>query len=64
MAGQGSGEEPLNRIVKLIAADRAAEVRSCHIARGGDRKHRSGGPPPATAATVPVFADEHRPIRP
>lgn len=36
MAGEGSAQERLNRIVTLIAADMVAEVCSCYIMRAGE----------------------------
>ncbi len=35
MAGPGSGQEQLDRIVRLIAAEMVAEVCSCYVVRGG-----------------------------
>ena len=35
MAGPGSGQERLDRIVRLIAAEMVAEVCSCYVVRGG-----------------------------
>ncbi len=36
MAGKGSAQERLNRVVTLIAADMVAEVCSCYIMRAGE----------------------------
>jgi phosphotransferase system enzyme I (PtsP) len=36
MAGEGSAQERLNRVVTLIAADMVAEVCSCYIMRAGE----------------------------
>ena len=36
MAGEGSAQDRLNRVVTLIAADMVAEVCSCYIMRAGE----------------------------
>ena len=36
MAGQGTAQERLNTIVRIIAADMVAEVCSCYLMRAGE----------------------------